>query len=298
MHHQIEIEPGAHDVSPQHAILPGLRYCLFKALHSQGILFSDIDETLSGADGVCSYDHALYNAVGIRLYYAAVHESSRVSLVGVADYVGGVAGAFHGFDAGFPFQTGGEAASPTASDAAAYNFPYHFFRFPGSKYHVCCLVTAEPEVVLDPLRVDHSLVTEGEKLLLLEEGNVLHVGDRSALILVQKPFNGPASQKVAVDYLVEVFMGDLLVEYALRLHHHYGPLGAETVAPCGHHQEPVGKAPFGHFYLQGFRQAEGLVRHAGGSGTDHKCRRVAFVGLEGFPLSVPEFFYGHVSPPL
>ncbi len=81
-------------------------------MYSQGILGTDVDQTLVGVDAVTADGHGLDHRVGVTLHDGAVHECTGVALVGIADHI-----LLVGFIATgkAPLHTGGEASATTAT---------------------------------------------------------------------------------------------------------------------------------------------------------------------------------------
>ncbi len=80
----VKIKAGVKDVLAQQAVLTGLLDGNLQALDRNGVLGTDVDVALVGADGVAGDGHGLQHAVGVALQHGAVHERAGVALVGVA----------------------------------------------------------------------------------------------------------------------------------------------------------------------------------------------------------------------
>ena len=83
----VEIGEAAQDVVAQQPGRPALGDGALQALDGQGVLGPAVDVALVGPDGVSGYEHALDDPEGVAFQHGAVHESSGIALVGVADEV-------------------------------------------------------------------------------------------------------------------------------------------------------------------------------------------------------------------
>ena len=102
---QVEAKAGVQDIVSEQTVLLHLLHSCGQSLDSQRVFGTDVDETLGGADGVGADEHTLEDGVRVTFEDGSVHESTGVTLVGVADDVLLSTGSVV---AELPLQTGGE----------------------------------------------------------------------------------------------------------------------------------------------------------------------------------------------
>ena len=147
-------------------------------LHGQGILGTDIDEHLTGPNGIGADEHALNEGVGVRLDDGPVHEGAGVALVGVADEVLLLPLCLPG---GIPLEPRGEAGAAAAGQAGDLDLLDDLLGL-HLQGLVQGLVAVVVDVVVDAGGVDHAAVAQGHPLLLFQEAGVL-VADEHGLQL-------------------------------------------------------------------------------------------------------------------
>ena len=117
--HHIDAEflATAKDIITQDAIIFSNLNGLADAGASQRILHADIDIAFIGTDRAGSYHHAFDHAVGIAFQDRTIHESTRITLVPVANHVFFLVVFFEGK---FPFQSGGEPTTATSTQTTLF----------------------------------------------------------------------------------------------------------------------------------------------------------------------------------
>src|SRR6056297_2423906 len=79
----IKIKIAVKNIFTQHTIFICLLDGNLQALNSQGIFSPDVYQTLVGAGGISAYGHGFQNSMWIAFQDGAVHERTRVPLVGI-----------------------------------------------------------------------------------------------------------------------------------------------------------------------------------------------------------------------
>ena len=170
----VEVKAAAEDVLAEEAVLAGLVDGDLQAVDGEGVLGTNVNQTLGGTDGVAADGHGLDDAVGVALEDGTVHEGTGVALVGVADNVLLVSAVL---GAEFPLQAGGEAGAATAAEAGGFHdvddlLGGHLGEALGET-----LVAAAGDALLDVLGIHETAVAQGDANLLLVEVHVARVGD-------------------------------------------------------------------------------------------------------------------------
>ena len=108
----IKVKVSSQDLLAKQTVLASLLDSDLQAVNSQGILSTDVNQTLVGVDAVTADGHSLNHRVGVTLHDGTVHESTGVALVSIADHV-----LLVGFIATgkAPLHTGGEASATTTT---------------------------------------------------------------------------------------------------------------------------------------------------------------------------------------
>jgi hypothetical protein len=229
---QVEDEARPQDVGAEEAVGPGLLEGFADAVDGQGVLVPDVEKTPVRADGPGPDDQAFDDGVGIGLEHRAVHERARIALVAVADDVLGAPLRVAG---GLPFHAGGEARPAPAAQARGGDLGDNPLRRHLPERLGRRFVSVGGDIIVDPLRIDPSPVAEDDQALVLEERDVLHVGDGLALLRgdVHQPPDGAAFDQVLLDELRDVGRRQALVENAVGLDDDDRPPFAESVAARG-----------------------------------------------------------------
>ena len=105
---------------------------------------------------------------------APVHIGAGVSLVGVDDHILYVAG---GIARSFPLGSRGKAAASPASQVGFLDFLQYLFRAHPGKGLGEGGITADGQIVVDALRIDFTVGTEDNPLLVLVEGDLRFMDD-------------------------------------------------------------------------------------------------------------------------
>ncbi len=208
-----------------------------------------------GADGLGRNDHAFQNRMGIRLQDAAVHESTGIALVGVAEDVLHVAGRG---SSKFPFQTRGKTGPAAAAKAGIEDFFHdqlggHLRQGLGHP-----LITVPGNIFLNPLRINEPPVAENPQLLKGKKGNLLHGGnDRfRGRFLIEKPLKHPPFHQMLFHQLRNVFRLDGHVNDPFGINNHDGTHGAKTVAARFHNLDLLGQVLLGQLRQQSLLDAD------------------------------------------
>jgi hypothetical protein len=120
-------------------------------LHREGVLGTDIDESMRGSHGKTRYCHAFHNSVRVAFQHAAIHECARITFVRVANDKLGAARRFGNCR---PLQTGRKTRSTAASQPTANHLFYDSCRGHHSQCVVQRLISALGNVIFDTFRID------------------------------------------------------------------------------------------------------------------------------------------------
>ena len=239
---QVEIEARSQDVLSQQARFLGLGDGDVEAVDGQGIFGPAVDVAVMGADGLGGDHHALQDSMGIRLENAAVHESARIALVGVAEYVLDVTG---GLGCEFPLQSGRESGAAAAPQTGVQDFPDDVFRFHLGEGFGHSGVSVPGDVFLNFFRVDQTPVSQNAQFLKRKERDFLHGRNHRFRggFPVQQTLQDSSLDQMFFHQFGNVILPDLHVDDPLGIDHHDGAHGAEAVASGFHDFYFFGKSP-------------------------------------------------------
>ena len=175
----VEIHSAAENILPEKPVIPRLFDCFQKALAGDGVLVPDVHKALFASDGARADDHSLEHGMRIAFDDAAIHESARISFVGVADQNGIHLAVLRRVTAGFPFHAGREAAAAASPQPGSLDFGDDLLRSHLEESLFQRRVAVDRDVVVDLFRIDDAAVAEDYQLLLGEEGNFLQRRDRA-----------------------------------------------------------------------------------------------------------------------
>jgi hypothetical protein len=113
---QMNVDVAAVDAAPQPVLLLGGGDGAAQTRNRQGIFSAHVEVAPLGAHGEGRDGHALQQPVGVALHHRAVHEGTRVTLIGIAHQP--LLAPGHGRHRG-PLQAGGIAGAAAAPQAAA-----------------------------------------------------------------------------------------------------------------------------------------------------------------------------------
>ena len=165
-HLQAQVEGAAGDPGPQQPLATRLAQGQPQPLDRQRILSPHIHVALIGAHRKSSDRQPLDQPVGIALQHAAVHEGTRVALVGVAHHGAG-AGGLQGHRV--PLQAGGIAGTAPAAQAAALHLVAHLLRGELGQHPLQLGVGAVSDGVVDRLGIHQPAALQHHRLLQGEE---------------------------------------------------------------------------------------------------------------------------------
>ena len=230
------------------------------------VLGADVDVALVRADGVAADDHPLDDRVRVALEDGAVHERARVALVGVADevllVVLGLAGEL-------PLDAGREPGAAAAAQARVGDlFDDPLGRLLGER-HPGGLVTADGEVGVDGLGVDHPDVAERDARLQPVEPDVVPVADALAglRVLVEELLDRLAALEVPLDDRGDVPGLEVAVQRVVA-EHHDGAHRAQAVTADDADLDAVAEPGRLDLLDEGVVDGHGAGEQAGGAGAD------------------------------
>ena len=161
----IEREGCSEDIGSQEIefLCLGNRY--FQAFHGKGVFRADIDDTLVGTHSKAADGHGLQYGKRIAFNDTSVHESSRVSLVGIADQVFFLCFLICHI---LPFDACRKTSAATTAQTGFGYFINHTVRRILGQDFCQRLVSADGQVIVDVFRVNHSAVTESHAFLFFK----------------------------------------------------------------------------------------------------------------------------------
>ena len=251
----IEVEAASEDVLPEESTLAGLRDGHFQTFPGQGILLTYVDKTVRRPHRPSPDDHPLDDCVGVGLDDAAIHEGAGVPFVGVADHELDVAGLC---SRDLPLRPRGEPGAPLSTQPRLLDLVDDLFWSHRVERLVECEIALAGNGFIDVLRVDQAPVAKRDQLLLLEELNVIHLGDRLGLprLAIQQSLDGAPSLEMLLHQLRDIFFRYQLIEDVVGLDNHHRSLGTEAVAAGHDDRHLVLKVVPGQLLLQGFLHLE------------------------------------------
>ena len=226
------------------------------------ILCTDVDITLVCADRIAGDRHCLEHGVRVALENGAVHECTRVALVGVA---ADVLFLILGGSRKLPLQTRGEAAAAAAAETGVDQRLDDVRRLHLGQNLAERLITVYADILVDDLGVDDAAVAERNAVLLLIEGRLGQRGDGvmvAGLLVVLEAGNGTALEQVLLDDLGDVFGLDHAVEGAVGINDHDRAERAKTEAAGRDELDLLGQPLLCQLFFESI-----LQRHASGGGT-------------------------------
>ena len=184
----VEVESGSEDILAQETIFPGLLQGDLEPVDGEWILSPDIDKTVVRADAVTADGHGFEDGVRVAFHDGTVHESSRVSFVGVADDIFRVILICA---AEFPFLSGREACASATAKSGSLDHSDHFLRSLVENHVRKGGVSIPGDIFFYVFRVDETAVPEGYSNLLSIEVHVLGIADvlLGLRIYVEEPFD-------------------------------------------------------------------------------------------------------------
>src|SRR6056297_124519 len=123
---EVKGEPASHDIFTHESVFFSLFYCVLESLYCEGIFSAAVYITFACTHCICTYKHSFKDSMGVSFKYRTVHESTRVSLVRIADDIFEVALCSC---AEAPLEACGESAASAAAEARGLYFLYDVLRF-------------------------------------------------------------------------------------------------------------------------------------------------------------------------
>jgi hypothetical protein len=185
----------------------------------------------ASADGERADDHSLDHRMRVAFEHRPIHERARVPLVRVADDIAFVRRCVA---TRLPLLAGRKTAAAATAEVRLLHFVEHALRahFQGLGQRV---VAALGDVIVDDRRIDVSVLSENEPLLVLVKRNVLLELEflfryrRLVIVFLQIL----AAQNSLLHYFSHVLGLDPLIQNAVRMKEHQCSALAEPVASGG-----------------------------------------------------------------
>ena len=156
-------EFAAENTLAQKAHLFGLVNSYAQALDSQRIFCTHINIAFIGTDGITADCHTFKHFMRVAFKHTAVHKSTGVALVGVADNIFFIV---YGISGKLPFHTGGETAAAASAQAGFFNFVNNLLRSHGGNGFGKRLIAAYRNIFFYLFRVNGAAVFKHQAFLL------------------------------------------------------------------------------------------------------------------------------------
>ncbi len=124
-HFKIEAEVCAQNVFTEQTKAARLFHRQVHCAHGDGVLSAAVNVALPRSNRVRGNNHPLNDRVRVAFEHAAIHESTRITLICVADDILDVAGSLSGKA---PLEAGGEARAASSAQLGIQNFLDDVFR--------------------------------------------------------------------------------------------------------------------------------------------------------------------------
>ena len=228
---QAEVEAGTQNIVTQNSLFFKNLNGNFKSGNRHGVLSTDIDVALIGANSISCNHHALDELEGIALHNGAVHKCAGVALVTVADNV-----ALGFLLAGnlLPLASCGETAAATAAQTALVNFIYYILRAHFKQSLTQSLEAAVCQILVQRREIQLAAVFQNNAGLLCHKGNFTGLNIAVLLVVVQQTFNNiVTNNRVFNDFLAVIHLNlDVLDNLVTLLDSDQRSQLAEALAAC------------------------------------------------------------------
>jgi len=180
------MEAGTEDVQAEQAGLLGCFDRMLEPGHSQGVFGPDIDIAVMGTGRDGGDQHTLNHQMGIALHDAAIHESTGVPFITIADNV---------FDRILlpgnllPFPAGRITATATAAQVRLEYGLADRFRSQLKQRLAQRLVASMGDIVFNRIGIDRTALLEHDAGLLAVKGDIILAGKATIFSMVHQPFN-------------------------------------------------------------------------------------------------------------
>ena len=269
----VKAEVSAEDMLAQQAVFTGLIDGDLQALHSDGILSADIDITNACADGIAADGHSFQHRVGVAFQNGTIHESTRVTLVGVADHVLLVS---LGSGGELPLLAGGETSAAAAAQTGFQHFVNNLLRGHFRQGLAQSAIAVEGDIFVDVFRVDTAAVPQRQTQLGTVEVDVLQRGVLLLirLFLVDQMLNDTSLEQVLRNDLVHIVHLDAAVEGAFGINDNHGARFAKTEAAGADHFDFLVQTVFGDLLFKALDQfGRAAGRAARTAANKHMCAK-------------------------
>ena len=230
-------------------------------LDRQRVLGADVDVTLPRADGVRRDQHAFDHRMRIRFEETPVHVGARIAFVAIPDEV---LRDPRLRPARPPFRSCGEPAASTPTQPRPRDLVENLVARHGRECLLQRRISVPSQVVLDPLGVDDTLISQDDQLLLAEEGDISKSGDGSPGVgrRVHQRLHGLAVQKVLLDQARDIVWLQPAIEGGIGCNDHQRSLAAEPIAASAHDGDAVAQPLARDLLFEAFLQLKGTAGDA------------------------------------
>ncbi len=224
-----KVKARAQDLFTQETFAQGLLQCQADPLHSQGIFGPDIDISLVGPDGVTGDNQSFDQGMRVRFQYGAIHKSSRVAFIGIADDIFLFSGSI---TAELPFPGGGKPGAAAAAQAGVVDLLDHLLRGHLQKSLPQGTVPSGSNRVFNFFRIDPTAIAQNDPCLFLIKIYlaVMRNGLTCYRVMIEKALYRDAVPQVRADNFGHILDLHIGIKNSVRLHHYAEPLGTEAVA--------------------------------------------------------------------
>ena len=230
----IEIKVTAHDALAKHATITSLLNSDLQAMNCQGVLGSDVDQTLAGANAVATQCHCLDNRVWVTLHDRAVHERTWVTFVGITNHIL-VLSLIVSCKA--PLHTSWETSTTTTAQSRLLDDVDNLLGSLVLQSIRESHVTVASNILGNVLRIDKTAVAQSDTLLLAVEVHVLRVANvlRSLGVNIEQSLNATTTNHVLLNDFVGILGLHLCVESIVGHHLNNRAFLTEAETSCYNH---------------------------------------------------------------
>ena len=214
---------------------------MLQALYRNGVLGTDVDKAVVGANGIGGNGHGLDDNMGVALQNGAVHEGAGVTLVGVAGHIF-LIGLGSGTKA--PLLAGEEAAAAPSAQAGILDGLDDLLGGHLGEHLAQGGIAVVGDVLVDVFRVDDAAVLERHTHLLLVEVGLVQALDGVLLdgLLIEQSLDHTALEQVLFHDFGHIVNIHPRVESSLGVDDHNGTQGTQAKAAGADHLDLIFQA--------------------------------------------------------
>ena len=199
-----KIKSCIQNILPKQSVFFGLFDGNFEPFDGQRIFGTNIYQSFVGSNAVTADGHGFEHRVRITFEDRAIHESSRVALIGITNHVFFIRNAIVG---NFPFQSGRETAASTSAQTRFFYYVNGFGRRHFRQYFSQSHIGIVSYGFVDIFRIYKSAVAQRNAQLFFIKSHVFGVGNVLFIfrIYVEQPFYLPSLDDMFVNNFPGIF---------------------------------------------------------------------------------------------